>query len=209
MSYTTGELAKLCGVTVRTVQFYDNQGLLKPEALSEGGRRLYGEAGLKALQIICMYKSLGLNLSEIKSILSNEGDCREVLIKLLTDRERILEGELAEKRRVIEAVYKNALEALVALDKKTALALADRLLSGFAEDGDEIVFAANYKYPAEVLKLDVVKEKKLKASNDKASVEGGFVLKGKNSDKDVSYGALLQLDREERQAEIAATIFKG
>ena len=34
MSYTTGELAKLCGVTVRTVQFYDNQGLLKPEALS-------------------------------------------------------------------------------------------------------------------------------------------------------------------------------
>ena len=94
MSYTTGELAKLCGVTVRTVQFYDNQGLLKPEALSEGGRRLYGEAGLKALQIICMYKSLGLNLSEIKSILSNEGDCREVLIKLLTDRERILELSL-------------------------------------------------------------------------------------------------------------------
>ena len=118
-------------------------------------------------------------------------------------------AELAEKRRVIEAVYKNALEALVALDKKTALALADRLLSDFAEDGDEIVFAANYKYPAEILKLDVVKEKKLKASNDKASVEGGFVLKGKNSDKDVSYGALLQLDREERQAEIAATIFKG
>lgn len=118
-------------------------------------------------------------------------------------------AELAEKRRVIDVVYKNALEALIALDKKTALALADRLLSYFAEEGDEIVFAANYKYPADVLKLDVVKEKKLKVSHAKASVDGGFVLKGKNCDKDVSYGALLQLDREEHQAEIAATVFKG
>ncbi len=121
MSYTTGELAKLCGVTVRTVQFYDNQGLLKPEALSEGGRRLYGEAGLKALQIICMYKSLGLNLSEIKSILSNEGDCREVLIKLLTDRERILEGELAEKRRQRDCIkaVKQQLAAGLAISSNT------------------------------------------------------------------------------------------
>ena len=37
--YTTGELAKLCGVTVRTVQYYDTRGILIPAALSEGGRR--------------------------------------------------------------------------------------------------------------------------------------------------------------------------
>ncbi len=36
--YTTGEIAKLCGITVRTVQYYDTRGILTPSALSEGGR---------------------------------------------------------------------------------------------------------------------------------------------------------------------------
>ena len=45
--YTTGELAKQCGITVRTVQFYDQRGILVPSALTEGGRRLYSEDDLK------------------------------------------------------------------------------------------------------------------------------------------------------------------
>ena len=39
--YTTGEIARLCGVTVRTVQYYDRRNILNPSELSEGGRRLY------------------------------------------------------------------------------------------------------------------------------------------------------------------------
>lgn len=118
-------------------------------------------------------------------------------------------AELAEKRRVIDAVYRNALDKLIALDKQSSLSLAEKLLYDFAEEGDEILFAANYKYSAEVAKLNVLKEKKLKIASGKADALGGFVLKGKNSDKDVSYGALLQFDREEYQAEIAAAVFKG
>ena len=45
--YTTGELAKECGITVRTVQFYDQKGILVPSARTEGGRRLYSEEDLK------------------------------------------------------------------------------------------------------------------------------------------------------------------
>ena len=41
--YTTGEIAKLCGVSVRTVQYYDTRGILAPSELTEGGRRLYSE----------------------------------------------------------------------------------------------------------------------------------------------------------------------
>ena len=55
--YTTGELAKLCGVTVRTVQYYDTRGILIPSELSEGGRRLYSEADLKRMKIICFLNS--------------------------------------------------------------------------------------------------------------------------------------------------------
>lgn len=45
--YTTGEIARLCGVSVRTVQYYDDRGILVPSQLSEGGRRLYSDDDLK------------------------------------------------------------------------------------------------------------------------------------------------------------------
>ena len=50
--YSTGEIAKLCSVTVRTVQYYDTRGILIPSELSEGGRRLYSEDDLKRMKII-------------------------------------------------------------------------------------------------------------------------------------------------------------
>ena len=101
---------------------------------------------------------------------------------------------LAEKRRVIDTVYAQALEKLKNLPQKDAVKLAEALLSGYAENGDEIVFA-------------VVAEKNLKNSGKTADIDGGFVLVGKNSDKDLSYGALLALDREAYQSEIAAKLF--
>lgn len=107
MSYSTGEIAELCGVSVRTVQFYDREGLLKPDAFSEGGRRLYGEESLKTLQIICMYKGLGLSLSEIKSVLSDEENCRKILISVLTEREKQLDDDIKNslsRRDSIKAV---------------------------------------------------------------------------------------------------------
>lgn len=115
---------------------------------------------------------------------------------------------LAERRRVIDAIYDGALQELVALDKENSLRLAERLLYDYADDGDEIVFAQNYKYAEEVLKLKVIKDKNLSAAKDKIGLGGGFILRGKTSDKDLSYGALLAVDREERQAEIAAAVFK-
>ena len=54
--YTTGEIAKLCGVTVRTVQYYDTRGILIPSELSEGGRRLYSEDDLKRMKVICFLR---------------------------------------------------------------------------------------------------------------------------------------------------------
>ena len=114
---------------------------------------------------------------------------------------------IAAKRGVIDAVYARALEKLKALPQKDAVRLAEGLLLSYAEDGDELVFATNFAYKAQVLKLAVVAEKNLKNSGKTADIDGGFILIGKNSDKDLSYGALLALDREERQAEIAAKLF--
>lgn len=114
---------------------------------------------------------------------------------------------LAEKRAVIDEIYARALSGLQKLGKAEAVRLCERLLTDFAEEGDEIVFADDFGYAQDVSKLDVVKEKKLKVSSRKANIDGGFLLVGKRCDKNFSYSALLGADREEQQASIAADVF--
>lgn len=63
---TVGEVAKKMGVTVRTLQYYDKEGLLSPSAESEGGRRLYTDKDLITLHQIISLKSLGFSLADIK-----------------------------------------------------------------------------------------------------------------------------------------------
>jgi len=63
---TVGEVAKKMDVTVRTLQYYDKEGLLSPSAESEGGRRLYTDKDLITLHQITSLKSLGFSLDDIK-----------------------------------------------------------------------------------------------------------------------------------------------
>jgi len=63
---TVGEVAKKMGVTIRTLQYYDKEGLLTPSSESEGGRRLYTDKDLLMLNQIISLKSLGFSLEDIK-----------------------------------------------------------------------------------------------------------------------------------------------
>lgn len=99
--YTTGELAKLCNVSVRTVQFYDTRGLLPPAALTEGGRRLYTDDDL--LRLICMLKALGLTLDSIQGILNSEAPGK-VLTLLLDVQAKQIGGEMKEKQAQLDAI---------------------------------------------------------------------------------------------------------
>ena len=98
--YTTGEIAKLCGVTVRTVQYYDTRGVLVPSALSEGGRRLYSEADLQRMKVICFLRELDLPIDSIRQLLSEEHPER-VLTLLLEQQEAALREEIhAQEERL-------------------------------------------------------------------------------------------------------------
>lgn len=68
---TVGEAAKKMGVTVRTLQYYDKEGLFSPSAESEGGRRLYTDKDLIILHQIISLKSLGFSLDDIKRRLTD------------------------------------------------------------------------------------------------------------------------------------------
>ena len=95
--YTTGELAKLCGVTVRTVQYYDTRGILIPSELSEGGRRLYSEDDLKRMKVICFLRELDIPIEAISRILKEEHP-EKVISLLIEQQEIILSGEISEKQ---------------------------------------------------------------------------------------------------------------
>ena len=99
--YTTGELAKLCGVTVRTVQYYDTRGILVPSELSEGGRRLYSEDDLRRMRVICFLRDLGLPIDVIRQMLSEE-DPGSVITLLLEQQEQTLREEIDEKTEKLE-----------------------------------------------------------------------------------------------------------
>ena len=99
--YTTGEIAKLCGVSVRTVQYYDTRGILVPAKLSEGGRRLYSEDDLKRMKIICFLRDLSLSIDSISQILS-ENDPGSVIVLLLEQQEQSLKEEIGERREKLE-----------------------------------------------------------------------------------------------------------
>ena len=95
--YTTGEMAKLCGVTVRTVQYYDTRGILVPSELSEGGRRLYTEDDLRMMTMICFLREVGLSIDSISKLLTEE-DPGSVISILLDQQEQVLKDELAASK---------------------------------------------------------------------------------------------------------------
>ena len=109
--YTTGELAKLCGVTVRTVQYYDARGILIPSELSEGGRRLYSEDDVKRMKIICFLRGLDLPIDAIAQILKEEHP-EKVISLLVEQQEKALSEEIADKEEKLEKLreLKNGLK---------------------------------------------------------------------------------------------------
>ena len=101
--YSTGELAKFCNVSVRTEQFYDTKGLLPPNELTDGGRRIYNDNDLTKLRLICMLKALGLTLNTIQGILDSE-EPGKVLTLLLDEQVKQLGCDIKEKQEQIDAI---------------------------------------------------------------------------------------------------------
>jgi len=101
--YTTGEIAKLCGVSVRTVQYYDNRGILIPSELSEGGRRLYTENDLKRMHIICFLREAGLPIHGISALFA-EKNPQNIISILLQQQEEVLLDELSESQKKLNLI---------------------------------------------------------------------------------------------------------
>ena len=104
---TVHEVSKLAKVSVRTLHYYDNIGLLSPTTVTEAGYRLYDDTALERLQYILLFRELGFPLKEIKTILNSSDFDRnralEQQIELLTLKKEHLEN-LINFARGIKAI---------------------------------------------------------------------------------------------------------
>lgn len=103
MAYSVKQVAGMSGVSVRTLHFYDETGLLKPAYIGANGYRFYEEPQLLTLQQILFYRELGFELKQIKEVLLRE-DFEKVAA--LESHRRVLAQSLARTHQLIETIDK-------------------------------------------------------------------------------------------------------
>ena len=118
--YRVGQLAKVCGVNRRTIDFYTNQGLLEPEERTEGGFRLYGAEALQRVRSIKAFQASGLSLQQVHERLALPNAEREVLVNA--------EGLRAELSRMESEVMKLGVEGVCLPPDSAARVAAERAL---------------------------------------------------------------------------------
>jgi MerR family transcriptional regulator, thiopeptide resistance regulator len=107
MSHTVGTVARMAGITVRTLHHYDEIGLLKPGGRSDAGYRRYADADLERLQRILFFRELGFGLDQIKDVMS---DGNADAVAHLRRQHAMLLDRIGRLQRMAVAVEK-ALEA--------------------------------------------------------------------------------------------------
>src|SRR6186713_366646 len=124
MAYTVKKLATMSGVSVRTLHFYDETGLLKPASVRANGYRIYEEAQLLILQQILFYRELGFELKRIKRIL---GQAKFQKAAALRSHRKVLKKNATRTRTLIETIDKTIQHL-----KGTKKMKSEELFAGFS-----------------------------------------------------------------------------
>lgn len=107
MEYTISKLARLSGVSARTLRYYDEIGLLAPKRVTAAGYRVYGQNEVDLLQQILFYRELELSLDEIKQVIYSEGFDIEAALQShllqLTQQKKRLEGLISTVEASLQA----------------------------------------------------------------------------------------------------------
>lgn len=124
------------------------------------------------------------------------------------DAKKIL---MSAKSKAVDNLFQKTLEQLALLDKKKYLAIIENLLKKYAEDGDIVIISSQDKGKITQKFVDDISKNmgiKLSLAKDFGSFNGGVILAGKNSDKNLSFDMeLLQL-REECETQISSMLFE-
>ena len=139
MSFTVSQLAKLAGISPRTLRYYDQIGLLAPQHTTAAGYRLYGAEQADTLWQILFYRELGLQLGEIRALLRDPSYDRR---QALTDHRR----RLLQKREKLERLL-GAVDRVLAADDTQEVFLLEERFDCFKE---QLVAENERRYGKEV-----------------------------------------------------------
>ncbi|AOH56293.1 MerR family transcriptional regulator [Peribacillus muralis] len=103
MAMKVKELADLVGISVRTLHYYDEIGLLSPEETTESGYRLYSDENLEMLQQILFFRELGMPLKEIKQMTSSSSFDKQAALR---QHQKMLIGKRSQLDKLINTVDK-------------------------------------------------------------------------------------------------------
>lgn len=139
MEYTIQKLARLAGISTRTLRYYDEIGILKPARMSSSGYRIYGQAEVDRLQQILFYRELDFSLEQIKSIVNEpEFDAAQALIE---HRERLL-----ARRKQLDALL-STVEKTIAMNEGRMTMSNKEKFEGFKR---KLIEENEEKYGAEI-----------------------------------------------------------
>ena len=127
-SYTVGELAKLSGVSVRTLHHYDAIGLLPPQLVRPNGYRLYRRVQLLRLQEILFYREIGMRLGDIAALLDGPDDA----VERLSRHREVLAAQAKRRAQMLET-----LDATIAHLKGNRSMTPDDLYAPFPPEKQE------------------------------------------------------------------------
>ncbi|MCH9644982.1 MAG: MerR family transcriptional regulator [Gammaproteobacteria bacterium] len=126
MPYTVKQLAKLSGVSVRTLHYYDEIELLKPAYYGDNNYRYYEEEQLLLLQQILFYRELGFPLDGIREILQGEQFDK---IEALESHKNLLQGDLDRTHKLIKTIDKTIKHL-----RGTKMIKLDDIFEGFTDE---------------------------------------------------------------------------
>ncbi len=139
MEYTVQKLAKLAGISARTLRHYDQIGLLRPARLSSSGYRIYGAAEVALLQQILFYRALEVPLEEIRELVHAPGfDALEAL--------RAHKQALLSRRDQLDALLGNLTRTITHLEGGIRMSDSDR----FTEFREKMIADNETKYGKEI-----------------------------------------------------------
>ena len=135
---TVKDVSEITGVSIRTLRYYDEIGLLKPTELTEAGYRLYDNKALEKLQEIMFYRELEIPLNDIKIILENPSyDKTQALLAqkaLLEQKRNRLNGIIELISDVMKGVNTMSFEAF---SKEEIEAIVEHTLTHMSPEGKE------------------------------------------------------------------------
>lgn len=161
--WKVGDLAKLTGLTVRTLRFYDQIGLFSPSGQTESGHRLYNASDLSRLQQILSLRELGLSLEEIKAILTGEQFSPLEIINLQMARTK---EQIQAQQRLLEQLRHIARS----MQGKSALTVDDftELMQAMKKSHEKLVVRkrTSWEYRLDLLGNSLVQEQETKPKED-------------------------------------------